>query len=180
MKLSADRRYLLLLVASRMGELECVRILLQHHVDPDTTREETEATPLTIAAMNGHVEVCRLLLDHGADPNHPAISPPILSKNFQGNAHKVTPDILTLLIDQGAIVNAEEADGETALFYAVRSGQLSLVQCLLEHGAEMNLWAMLGALCFIPWMQGAAYANGSLKMAPTLKLQVRKERQHCC
>ncbi|KAL4967300.1 ankyrin repeat-containing domain protein [Aspergillus stella-maris] len=130
-----------LYAASRMGLLECVRILLRHHVDPDSTREGNLATPLAIAATNRHLEVCRLLLDHGADPNHPSIDPPILSKTCNDDVHKVTPDILELLIDRGAKVNAKEEDGETALFYAVRSGQISLVQCLLDHGAEINLWA---------------------------------------
>ncbi|KAL4793502.1 ankyrin repeat-containing domain protein [Aspergillus venezuelensis] len=36
--------------ASRLGLLKCVRILLRHHVDPDTIREGNLANPLAVAA----------------------------------------------------------------------------------------------------------------------------------
>ncbi|KAL4938697.1 ankyrin repeat-containing domain protein [Aspergillus oleicola] len=158
MKASADRRDTPLFAASRMGQLECVRILLRHHVDPDTIREGNLATPLAVAATNRHVEICRLLLDNGAYSNHPSNSPPILSGTCTGGIHKVTPDILTLLIDRGAKVNAEE-DGETALFYAVRLGQISLVQCPLDHGAEMNLGKQLVPFVLF-WNDSIAAING--------------------
>ncbi|KAL2842896.1 ankyrin repeat-containing domain protein [Aspergillus pseudoustus] len=140
MKVSADRRDSPLMLAAQVGQIECTHILLQHNVDPNETREG-RAAALGFAAINGHAEICKILLDHGADPNHPAIATPILSTALQCDDPIAALGIVKLLLEAGAKVDATEEDGETSLFYAVRSGNITLVQCLLDHGADINTWA---------------------------------------
>ncbi|KAI9786800.1 MAG: hypothetical protein M1816_007808 [Peltula sp. TS41687] len=43
-----------------------------------------------------------------------------------------------LLLENGAVVNRANEDGETALHKAVNSGNEGIVQLLLEHRADVN------------------------------------------
>ncbi|OLP91898.1 Ultraviolet-B receptor UVR8 [Symbiodinium microadriaticum] len=54
-------------IAAGRGNLEVVRILLEHQADPDKAQIENRATPLLMAASKGHSEVVRLLLEANAD-----------------------------------------------------------------------------------------------------------------
>jgi ankyrin repeat protein len=44
-------------------------------------------------------------------------------------------DLVTLLLDRGAKINAADTDGFTSLFYAASNGDASTVIILLERGA---------------------------------------------
>jgi hypothetical protein len=48
-------------------------------------------------------------------------------------------EILELLLDEGAHVDAQDIDGETPLHYAVMAGQVEAVAVLLSHGAIPNI-----------------------------------------
>jgi ankyrin repeat protein len=50
------------------GDLEKVRLLLDHGADINALDEEYRSTPLGFAARWGHLEMVRLLLERGADP----------------------------------------------------------------------------------------------------------------
>lgn len=92
-------------------------------------------TPLHAAATTTSMssDVVKRMLALGADPN---------ARDAQGqtplhwvsNTHSMLP-----LIMAGAELDAVNADGETALWGAARSGQISLARMLLEHGAQPNL-----------------------------------------
>jgi len=47
-------------------------------------------------------------------------------------------DVVKLLIDKGADVNAKTNDGDTALMWAAISGEVDIVKMLLEKGADVN------------------------------------------
>jgi Ankyrin repeats (3 copies)/Ankyrin repeat len=54
--------------ASSYGLAAIVKVLLDHHADPNIIpKDSTGWTAVIAAAHNGHLEVVRLLLDHGAD-----------------------------------------------------------------------------------------------------------------
>lgn len=44
-------------------------------------------------------------------------------------------EIIRLLIEHGADVNAKGTDGETALSLAVQQGHQNVTECLRQHGA---------------------------------------------
>ena len=53
-------------IASRLGNVDNVVLLLQHGALPDSTTSDM-FTALHVAAKEGHVEVAQALLDHGAN-----------------------------------------------------------------------------------------------------------------
>ena len=53
-------------IASRLGNVDNVLLLLQHGASPDALTKDL-STPLHIAAKEGHDEVVAVLLEHGAN-----------------------------------------------------------------------------------------------------------------
>lgn len=62
---TSRRRWRPLHLASKRGFNECVRVLLQHGADPNSTTRSGQ-TPLMLAAEKGHLVAISTLLDHGA------------------------------------------------------------------------------------------------------------------
>lgn len=57
-----------LLVASRIGHFDAVRLLLRYGAATDVTTDDGQ-TPLLIATSYGYMDIVKILLSHGADPN---------------------------------------------------------------------------------------------------------------
>ena len=124
--------------AAATGRTERVRELVQEDPDLANAFASDGFQPLGLAAFFGHREAVELLLAYGASVNSPS-----------HNAQKVMPlhsavagqhaDIVAVLLDHGAKVNARQADDFTPLHGAAQNGQLHVVQFLVEHGARVNL-----------------------------------------
>lgn len=48
-------------------------------------------------------------------------------------------DVISILIQNGADVNAQNTDGNTGLHSAAALGMANVVQCLVENGADINV-----------------------------------------
>jgi ankyrin repeat protein len=57
------------LIASRDGNLDAVKALIEAGADPNQTSAGDRSSTLVIAIANGHYTVAKYLVDHGADPN---------------------------------------------------------------------------------------------------------------
>ena len=96
------------------------------------------STPLILAAREGHRDCIEVLLRLGAEVNkmnYDGITP--LMRAVDG--YKEDMDSIRLLISSGASVNGVTRKGETALWFAARSGNLSTTKLLLESGASVNM-----------------------------------------
>ena len=90
-------------------------------------------TALMMAALNGRLNLAKKLLDHGAQVQKPGWSP------VHYAASGPSTELLALLLDRGANVNALAPNGSTPLMMAARFGTEDSVKLLVQRGADKKL-----------------------------------------
>ena len=145
------------------GALAFIQTLLDHGANPNLRiKADTEvhqgmsalwlkeagATPLLRAALCGDLTVVRLLLAHGADPLIPTFdhTTPLMVASGVGWAEGMmreyseaqTLELVKLLLDRGADVNAVNDHGITALHGAAYKAANQVVQLLVDRGAKLD------------------------------------------
>jgi uncharacterized protein len=110
--------------------------------------DEAGATPFVRAAHSGDMTLVRLLLTYGADPNLPTYgkTTPLMAASGIGWANGITQErseaetlqVMKLLVDLGADVNAANWEGRTALMGAAQKGSNIAVEYLVEQGASLT------------------------------------------
>lgn len=75
---------------------------------------------------------------------------------------------IRLMLEQGSDPNAQDDDGDTALYYAVSKGNARIVRLLLDAGANPNLPPgssgpplLFAASAALPWLTGQSLAPGT-------------------
>ncbi|KAL6809562.1 ankyrin repeat-containing domain protein [Trichoderma sp. SZMC 28015] len=154
----------LLNIAASKGYTEIVRALLPVF-DPNVKNAENR-TPLDLAVSGKHRDVIRLLLESGADPNvsdsdrwnplHIAaesgvheIFEDLLRSGGDVYARTILketalhlavkfPNIVRLLIDASADLNAKDYNEATPLHLAVRADSITTIKLLLRAGADLD------------------------------------------
>ena len=125
--------------AASFNQTEAVELLLACHADPNThvgthkDISQAPATPLQYAAELGNRRIASLLIAAGARINERG--PTGRTALHYANGHL---DLLQLLIDKGADVNARDEEGASPLDDATWYGALDTVAILLAHGARLN------------------------------------------
>ncbi len=134
---------------------EMIRYLVEAGADVDQV-DDSAITPLYRSVARLDVELVSLLLELGAKPDGPGDEspPPIAalplldapqsqglrtSPNQRGNTETKArrfDEIVRLLVDAGADVNAVDKDERTALFKAAHGHQKGIVDFLLDSGAS--------------------------------------------
>lgn len=101
----------------------------------------TGRTALWEAVARANFEIAALLLEWGASPNagHPLSGPPLLHAAAFGESR-----LLTLLLQNGAEVDAADAKRFTALHYACFCSHLDAAQQLLRAGASVDSLTITG------------------------------------
>jgi RNA polymerase sigma factor (sigma-70 family) len=127
--------------AAAIGDSGRVRAALDRHPEQLDTYSPEGFTPLALAAHFGHLEVMRLLIDRSADVNraatHRIAVTPLHAALFGRQV-----DAALLLIERGADValarggSGWKRAGWTPLHYAAGMGFSTLVQPLLDRGAD--------------------------------------------
>ncbi|KAI0249056.1 hypothetical protein BJV78DRAFT_1284306 [Lactifluus subvellereus] len=120
--------------AFRGGQLECMRLLLEHGAD--TEARIAEDSVLHLASRDGQVEVVRLLLQHNADVNAQGYmhQTPLHDASSLGHLK-----VAQLVLEYGADVNAQNEYRSTPLHLASESGDIEAVRLLLTHGADVHI-----------------------------------------
>ncbi|HEY1898735.1 MAG TPA: ankyrin repeat domain-containing protein [Steroidobacteraceae bacterium] len=124
-----------------------IKVLLQHHADPNAMNSFGSA-PLIEAIKANNVELVEMLLNAGAHADAP---------NADGQTALMLAarigalPIAKLLLRHGANVNAREQwQGQTALMWAAAQNYPQMTQLLVDHGAQVNLRAK-----FNDWLETA-------------------------
>jgi len=164
-------------IAHRQAKLRLVRSLLAHGASPNVrmTRpkpafaggytDAVGATPFLLASSVDDVEMMRLLLAAGADPklmtatnttavmaasalNHPVGE----SAVTEGQAIEAVRFLLDLGLGAGGVTTFNE----NALFGPAYRGWNTLLELLIEKGAEVNVVSKAGVT---PWLAASGYGD---------------------
>jgi ankyrin repeat protein len=133
------------------GHVNVIQLLLDR-----VAEAQLRSAALFIAAWKGHEDTAKILIDHGVDleakneDGQTALHWAIIGGDYAGietlmapemgkrpKTRKVNQDMIKLLLDRGANVNARSGVGHTALHWAVVRGSLAVVDMLLNHGADL-------------------------------------------
>src|SRR5439155_21869874 len=156
--------------------------------------------------QNGHYEIARFLLDHGADPNQANTkgwTPLYLAVSNRDALTTAVPppssdgafDLITVLLDRGADPNRRirahtevhsannslwlKEDGATPLLRASLSGDLTVVQLLLAHGADPSIPTFdhttpLMVASGVGWAEGTIHEYSEDQTLEVVKLLLEK------
>ena len=143
--------------AADAGDLAKVKAFIQEGIDVNT--KVHGCTPLHCAARYGHKEVAELLIAKGADVNakdmrgrtpidlaidqgRKEIAKLLVSKSADVSLHIAAylGDLQRVekFIDGGANLDANDREGQTALHYAAKAGQIPVAKLLIANGADVN------------------------------------------
>ena len=118
-------------LAIREGSDRVVDVLLrQPQLDVNGPNSVGE-TPLMMAALKGRLELARRLIEQGAAVSRDGWSP------LHYAATGPEPNIVALLLQRGAPIEARSPNGTTALMMAARYGSEDSVTLLLEQHANV-------------------------------------------
>ncbi|PTB78265.1 ankyrin, partial [Trichoderma longibrachiatum ATCC 18648] len=113
--------------AARTGTMATVKIALAYGADPNASQQRGEFSALRWAVAQGHRDIAQLLIDHGASLKD--------SMLMVTAARHTSDDIVRLLLDNGADINALGYLGKTPLLFAAQEGNESTFDLLLTRGA---------------------------------------------
>ena len=132
-----------LYTAATEGETEIVKLLLQEGADPNVGDHDGLVTPLYMVAMENRGgfektnEIIKLLVDGGADMDTACTYSnitPLMWVAGNGNIEGVR-----YLVEKGADINIKDEDGQTALGYAIKARDNTvIVEYLKKIDSEVN------------------------------------------
>jgi len=122
-----------LFLAMREDSPKVAAVLLASPVLDIDAANAVGETALMMAALKGRTEWVRKLIDRGAKVQKPGWSP------VHYAATGPSAEILILLLDRGADVNARAPNRNTPLMLAARYGPEENVKLLLQRGADKKL-----------------------------------------
>src|SRR5262249_9322185 len=116
--------------------------LIAHGANPDAA-DTTGKTPIVYAAARGFTPVVRRLLAAGVDPKRAygnGLTALMWAAGYEdGFGERDALDVVALLLDAGAPIDAVDNRGRTALMIASERGHAAVVQALLARGADRSV-----------------------------------------
>ena len=143
-----DKGFTPLMVAALTDDCEVVQALLNGGADPNQ-RTRSRENALSLAAWSGDERVVALLLSRGASANLRAgesgyRNPPLVAAARSGTA---SVEVMQLLIDAGAELNACDDEGMSASVAAISGGRDDLARVLARATARQQ-WLAKGQAAF--------------------------------
>lgn len=125
----------LLCIAATQGQPGSVDILIRAGADVNGCEQEQRFSPLHSAAICGNLEAAQSLIACGADVsaiNYEAST----ALHFVAHAPRNRRELVDLLVQEGANIQAKDKDGNTPLHAAARHSNGEMAQALMAHGAD--------------------------------------------
>lgn len=133
-------------------------------------RNAHDESPLMMAALKGNLEAARALIARDADVNKPGWAPLHYAASAGTPVHT---QIIALLLENHAFIDAASPNGTTPLMMAARYGSMDSVQLLLNEGADPTLKNQAGLTAF----DFAARANRN-DAADGIAQAIRRRQPH--
>jgi len=124
--------------ACREGYTSIVQLLLANGADP-TIMNHMNYKALVYACKNGYTDIVKILLDSNDEEKEE------LGINLKSGTYHYTPliyackngdeEMAMALLENGADINAQTIDGDTALIWACKNQHQSVVELLLRYNA---------------------------------------------
>ena len=151
--------------AAVAGRFEVVKILIKRGANINSI-SDTGSTAVRSACFMTHEDTVKYLVKKGAD---------IFRPNFNGGTCLINSvqsvTLCKFLLDNGAIINAQDIKSKTALHYAIEEDRYDTVRLLIERGADPYLRSRLNddalhTACIKGALQIFNYLLTVLKLTP--------------
>ena len=156
-----------LMIAVQLGHIGAVKLLLRRGANVNHVKKKDVSTPLVMATSFGHPTIAKILIDAGANLDHAEEDgwTPLFISVTRGYAR-----CAQLLIDAGASIDKASTDthrhggGFSPLAACCMQGNVSMVELLLQNGANGNHETMQGCTptSIAIWGQASDFMNISM------------------
>ncbi len=127
-----------LFMALQLGSFKVAQTLIQWPRTRVEWRNDKDESALMIASIKGRTDLMKSLIDKDADVNKTGWTPLHYAASGQ------QADVVEMLLEHSAYIDAESPNGSTPLMMAAMYGKESLVSLLLNAGADPSLKNHLG------------------------------------
>ena len=127
-----------LMAAMQQSSNKVVDLLVNWPTTKLSVKNPQGETPLMLAALNNKLPLAKLLILRGADVNQAGWTP------LHYAATRGHIEMMRLMIDNSAYLDAESPNGTTPLMMAAHYGTPMAVKLLLEEGADPRIKNKLG------------------------------------
>lgn len=146
-----------------------VDVLLAHPGTRLEDRTPQDESALMLAALKGNLDLCKKLIAHDADVNKAGWTP----LHYAATGGYV--EVMRLLLDNHAYIDAASPNGSTPLMMAAMYGTDDAVKLLLEAGADATLKNGIGVMA-LDFARKAQRENAATLINRALNEQLSKPR----
>ena len=120
------------------GDIEAVRSLIATGADVNL-KDHNKLTPLHIACFIGSENIADLLIKNQANINIDITEKPIVESPLHLASLKNHHEIVRLLLENGADIDAIDKNGKTPLNYAMSANSTETIEELIKRGANPDI-----------------------------------------
>lgn len=127
-----------LMLAVREPSLKVAELLASHPDTKTEVRNDKDESVLMLAALKGYLPLVQKLVDNDADVNKTGWTP----LHYAASGGHV--QVIELLLENSAYIDAESPNGTTPLMMAAMYGSPEAVKHLIQAGADLQIKNQLG------------------------------------